>query len=374
MPAISALIKPASGNCNMKCDYCFYRDETSKRNEKSYGIMSEETLKNVLRKIILHSEDRCTIAFQGGEPTLCGLDFFEKAVYYTKVYNKRKIQIDFALQTNGLDINERWCKFFKENHFLIGLSVDGTQKIHNQYRHQAKDNGSTYDHVLKTAEMFERMRVDFNILTVVHHETAEKIEEIYEGYRLRKFMWQQYISCLDPLGEKRGIRDYSLFPIEYGRFLTRLFNLWFKDLMQGKQPFIRQFENYVGILAGYPPESCEQCGICGTQYVIEADGSVYPCDFYALDHYCLGNLNVNAIVEIDAKRKEIKFIQQSYNHPGKCKQCKYFHICRGGCYRNRLEAGEGIEGLNYFCEGYYVFFENCYDRLSYIAKKISKNI
>jgi len=371
MPPLSVLIKPASGNCNMRCDYCFYCDEIEKREIKSYGFMNEETMKNVIRKVILHSEGSCTIAFQGGEPTLCGLDFFRKVVYQANVYNrKKKIDIHFALQTNGFGITEEWCEFFRDNHFLIGLSVDGVREIHDKYRHCTKDMGPTYGRVMETAKMFDQYGVEYNTLTVVHRDTAERIAQIYADFKEKGLKWQQYITCLDPLGEPRGQKAYSLTPEAYGKFLITLFDLWYEDLQKNEQPFIRQFENYVGILAGYMPESCEQRGTCGAMYVVEADGSVYPCDFYVLDDYKLGNFNVNTISELDEKRREIRYIERSYNHPEKCKNCKYFQLCRGGCFRSRLGVGETQEGLNYFCEGYYAFFEACYDRIREIADTI----
>ena len=205
--------------------------------------------------------------------------------------------------------------------------------------------------------------MEYNILTVVHKDVAENIREIYKDYQRKGWNYLQFITCLDPLGEKRGQERYSLLPEAYGRFLTELFRLWYKDWKRNRQPFIRQFENYIGILAGYQPESCEQRGICGIQNVVEADGSVYTCDFYVLDEFCLGNLNKDSMADIQKKREEIGFIDRSRNHSKECRECRWFALCRGGCYRSR----EG-EKDNYFCAGYQYFFENCYSQLEEIAK------
>ncbi len=262
MPPVNLLIKPASGLCNMECDYCFYCDETQKREQASYGLMSKETLENVIRKSFSYAEQSVGIAFQGGEPTLCGIDFFEEAVRLVKQYNVNNLKIEFALQTNGYAITEEWCEFFKKNHFLVGLSVDGTEATHDKYRHNKNGEG-TYQKVLQAARLMKKNGVEFNILTVVNKETAENIDSIYKEYKRNGWEYLQFIACLDPIGEIRGQREYSLTPKMYGEFLVRLFHLWYKDWKRGKQPYIRQFENYIGILLKYEPESCEQRGYAG---------------------------------------------------------------------------------------------------------------
>ncbi len=369
MSGVSVLMKPASGMCNMRCDYCFYCDEQKKREQASYGFMSEQTLKNVIRKTILKADGCVSYAYQGGEPTLRGIDFFRKAVLYQRQYNKHGIRVMNALQTNGLLLDEEWCGFLKENRFLVGLSVDGTKDIHDSYRHTA-DGSGTYDRVSRAAELLDRYGVDYNILTVVSGQVADRIGEIYREYKDRGWQYQQYIACLDPLDEPHGQNRYSLKPKQYGKFLTELFRLWYQDWKsRGKAPYIRQFENYVGILMGYRPESCDQCGVCGIQYVVEADGSVYPCDFYMTDAYRIGNFNENQLEQMDVRRKQIGFVERSVKLSGKCRECVYYRLCRGGCQRNRdYDDSEGLYG-NYYCESYRMFFEECGKMLEEIAEK-----
>ena len=371
MPAISVMIKPSSGMCNMSCDYCFYRDETQKRSQESYGFMSEKTLKNVIRKTMLRAEGMISYAFQGGEPTLRGLAFFQKVVEYQNQYNKNKIQVHNALQTNGLLIDEDWCRFLKENHFLVGVSLDGTKEIHDTYRHTRKEGGPTFDLVCSAIRLMESSGVDFNILTVVNQAAAENIQEIYSFYRQKKWNYQQYIACLDPLDEPHGQNEYSLAPEQYGQFLIRLFRLWYKDWKKGRQPYIRQFENYIGILLGHFPEACDQRGTCSIQNVVEADGSVYPCDFYMLNDYCLGNFNENRLDEIDARRKEIGFLERSLKLDPDCKHCAYYRLCRGGCQRNRDWAPEIQAYQNYFCQSYRMFFDACLNEMEEIARSLA---
>ena len=371
MPAISVMLKPSSGMCNMSCDYCFYRDETQKRSQESYGFMSEKTLKNVIRKTMLRAEGMISYAFQGGEPTLRGLDFFEKVVEYQKQYNKNGIQVHNALQTNGLLIDENWCKFLKENQFLVGVSLDGTDEVLDAYRHTRTNGSPTFDLVCNSIRLMESYGVDFNILTVVNQAVAENIQEIYSFYRQKKWNYQQYIACLDPMDEPHGQNGYSLLPEQYGQFLIKLFRLWYKDWKKGRQPYIRQFENYIGILLGHFPEACDQRGVCSIQNVVEADGSVYPCDFYMLNDYRLGNFNENRLDEIDAKRLEIGFLERSLQLDQNCKHCPYYPICRGGCQRNRDFNPEIMAYQNYFCPGYRMFFDACLDQMEEIARSLT---
>ena len=365
MPPIHVMIKPASGLCNLRCRYCFYADEMENRRQASYGIMQERTLENVIRRTLDFAEGGCTIAFQGGEPTLAGLDFYERCLALEKKYNRKGIVISHALQTNGYVLDEKWCQFFAKNSFLVGLSVDGIKATHDCYRKDAAGQ-DTYFHTLEAARMLERAGVDFNILTVVHKKTASKIRKIYEQYRKLGFSWQQYIACLDPIGKEQGCQEYSLTPEAYGQFLIDLFELWELDYRKGRQPYIRQFENYIGILMGQTPESCEQRGVCSFQNIVEADGSVYPCDFYVLDEYRLGNLNEDDFETIHRRRRELGFVESSLNHTQECKNCGYFALCRGGCRRHRQQPGTP-EGENCFCRSYRMFFDACLPALQRIA-------
>ncbi len=236
---------------------------------------------------------------------------------------------------------------------------------HDAYRKDTQGN-DTYFHTLHVAEMLKKAGAEFNVLTVVNKKTAAKINRIYEFYKKNGFLWQQYIACLDPIGTRQGAQEYSLSPQAYGQFLIELFRLWVLDFQKGKHPFIRQFENYIGILMGRYPEACEQRGICSSQSVIEADGSVYPCDFYVLDEYKLGDLTKDTFEQIKRRINKSNFVEQSLDHTEECRHCQYFYICRGGCRRHRDQPGT-IRGQNYFCESYKMFFEECLPAMQKIA-------
>lgn len=368
MKRIHLLIKPASGNCNLRCKYCFYADVTSNREVASFGFMSLDTLEGIVKKVIDNSEIECGFAFQGGEPTLAGLEFYKKLIEFETKYNTKKLKISNTIQTNGYIIDDEWAKFFSDNNFLVGLSVDGNKDIHNLYRVDSKGN-DTFKRVLSVIEIFNKYKVEYNILTVVTAQTAKSITKIYKFYMKNKLYYQQYIPCLDPLGEERGNYKYSLTPELYSLFLKDLFDLWYNDIVNNNFVYNRYFENLVGMLKGYPPESCAMVGHCNCQYVIEADGGVYPCDFYVLDEYKIGNILTDDFETLNYNLKKTEFIEKSMNIPNNCKSCRWFPLCRGGCRRDREPVINGKLDLNYFCKSYKDFFEYTINRLEFLASR-----
>ena len=377
MPALSLLIKPASGNCNMRCRYCFYADELDNREIRSYGKMSVDTMRTIVDKAMEYGDYECTIAFQGGEPTLAGLDFYRDLVAYVTAHeNPKKLKIHYALQTNGYLINEEWAAFLGENHFLVGVSLDGLKEIHDRYRLDAAGKG-TYQRVISAIRLLEKHQVEYNILTVVTAATARNGQKIYNYFKKNHFGYQQYIECLDPIGEEPGQHEYSLTPEKYGEFLKSMFDAWYLDMRSGTYVYNRYFENLMMIMAGQQPESCNMRGVCGKQWVFEADGSVYPCDFYALDQWRLGNIQENSFEEMDEKRDGLGFIQWSMRQQEDCQKCRWFGLCRNGCRRNREPVTVEHTNRNYFCKSYQMFFEYAYPRLEeiyqlYMAGRIRK--
>ena len=363
MPALSLLIKPASGSCNMRCRYCFYADEQDKREVYSYGRMTVDTMKSIVEKAMEYADHDCTIAFQGGEPTLIGLEFYQELVEYVAAHkNPKHLRIHYALQTNGYLMDERWAEFFAKHHFLIGVSLDGTREVHDRYRVDAEGKG-TYQKVLAAIRLLEAYQVEYNILTVVNAASARNAQKIYNFFKKTGIRYQQYIECLDPIGEVPGQHEYSLTPARYEHFLKSIFDAWYLDMKSGTYVYNRYFENLMMILDGQRPESCSMNGRCGRQWLIEADGSTYPCDFYALDEWRLGNINQDSFEQMDEKREALGFVQWSRQIPEQCKNCKWFGLCRNGCRRNREPVTADCTQVNYFCPAYQGFFEYAYPRL-----------
>lgn len=368
MPPLYLLIKPASGNCNLRCRYCFYHDEMKNRSAASAGMMKPESLEILIEKALRHADVACTFAFQGGEPTLAGMPFFEHLIECEKKYNVKRLTIHNAIQTNGVGIDEKWASFLAANHFLTGISLDGIRRVNDLYRIDPAGRG-TFDRITRGLALMEAKRAEFNILTVVTAESARRIRKIYDFYKSRNWRHQQYIPCLEPLGCERGGQDYSLTPELYGKFLMDLFDLWYADVIRGEFVSNRWFENLVGRLPGKPPELCGTLGRCTLQWVVEADGSVYPCDFYALDRYRLGNIFTDGFDELSAACEASGFVQQSLAMPPQCLDCKWFGLCRGGCRRDRDYWEDGL-GLNYYCESYLRFFEHAGERLAVLAARL----
>ena len=207
------------------------------------------------------------------------------------------------------------------------------------------------------------------VLTVVTADTAKNYRKAYNFFVRSGLDYQQYIPCLDPLDEPRGQQPWSLTPERFEQYLKASFDCWYQDAMRGRKRYHRYFDNLLLMLNGQPPEACGMLGTCGMQYVVEADGSVYPCDFYMLDQYKLGNLNTDTLAQIDARRKEIGFIEQSCAVDEKCKICKWYQLCRGGCRRDRDYYQDGI-GRNYYCAAYERFFEYAWPKLGEVYEEV----
>lgn len=369
LPPINLLMKPASGMCNLRCRYCFYHDISQNRQIDSYGLMSTKNLEIVVKKALAYADHQCIFSFQGGEPTLVGLDFYFKLIELQKMYNHKKVKIFNTIQTNGYIVDDQWARYFAENNFLVGVSLDGIKEINDFYRVDKKGKG-TYFAIMKCIQLLKKHQVKFNILTVITAQGAKKIEKIYNFYKKNSLKYLQFISCLDPLGEIRGQHSYSLTPDLKAYFLKRLFDLWYKDLMDGDFVYIRYFDNLIGILKGYTPESCGMVGHCTAQTVVEADTGIYPCDFYVLDDYRLGSLDTDSFEEIEQARKLSGFIQASMAIDDKCKRCPYRKLCRGGCRRDREPMIGNKLSLNYYCSSYFEFFDYAIERLTNIARNI----
>lgn len=362
MHPLSVLIKPASSLCNMRCKYCFYDDVTKNRCVKSYGIMDERTMENIVKKSIDYAQGSCSFIFQGGEPTLTGLEYYQKFVGLVNKYNKRNTRISYGLQTNGYDISKELAQFFADNKFLIGLSLDGTAEIHNRNRLDTGGKG-TFSRVLNTANMLKDTGVEFNILTVVTDAAAKNIERIYNFYKHNNFNYQQYIPQIPEFGENTCM----LSPGMYGVFLKKLFDLWFADICNNNYISVRYFDNIILMLNGKMPESCGINGRCSAGRVMESDGSVYPCDFYVLDKYKLGNINEDTFDDFDSSSTGKEFIEESYRLHEDCISCRWKGICGGGCKRDRQINLDSPLTRNRYCSAFKDFFNYSFERFKFLV-------
>ena len=372
MPPIHIMLKPASGLCDMRCRYCFYMDEMSNRQVASYGMMSLDTLEAIVKRTLSFAQGSCTFMFQGGEPTLAGLDFFKAALEFEKKWNVNKVQIYHALQTNGYSMNEEWAQLFAQNHFLLGVSLDGPKEIHDANRIDAAGNG-TYQKVMHAIQLLKQYKVEFNILTVITQQSARSTGKIHGFFQRNGLQYQQYIPCLDALEQDKTPNPCALTAQGMEQHLKASFDLWYQKAMRGQFEYNRYFNNLMAIYDGQMPEACDMRGVCGRQFVVEADGSVYPCDFYMLDEYCLGNLVTDTFEQIEQKRKEIGFIEQSAQMKQSCQGCRWFALCRGGCRRHWQPMQQpGQDSGNLFCQAYQNFFAYADPKLRQLYRQLKQ--
>lgn len=332
---MNVMIKPVSGHCNLNCRYCFYQQEHS-----TLSPMTADEARLLLDKLKEPLRTGCTLVFQGGEPLLAGHAFYETVFAHLR---RMGFAGPLCVQTNGTLLDDRFGALFREYQVLTGVSLDGDMQAHSLYR-------SDFYRVMQGIDCLRKHGCAFNILTVITDSNAPRIDEIFAFYRSQGFDWQQYIPCMDG--------PPFLSDETYGDFLIRLFTLWMQDRQQGRQISIRLFENLMQILAGYPPEECGAAGVCTRQYLLEADGSVYPCDFYVQPFHRLGNLHHASLAQLEASPVGNTFLEESWSLPEQCSRCRWLDLCRGGCKRYRDE-----NGLFRFCAAYRKFFRACIPQL-----------
>lgn len=367
MKSYNLLIKPASSLCNLRCRYCFYKDEAKNRIHRSMGVMTD-SISDALIKQIFQSIDPdgyVSFTFQGGEPTVAGLPFFQHFVDAVKRYRPQTVSVQYAIQTNGTLLNEEWAVFLKSNQFLVGLSLDGIRSVHEAHRIDAAGEG-TWKKVLAAKSLLEKHGGKYNALCVVTGPCAQNPEQIYRSLKNLGFRHMQFIACLDPIGHIRGQEPWSLTPEAYGQFLCKIFDLWYRDWEMGNYHSIRLFDDYVHILLKDHARTCATCGKCGSYLVVEGDGTVYPCDFYALDDWKIGNIKEMPIAEMSVSDTARKFLQWGTVKPAECARCPFGRICNGGCKNDWLFDETGSH--NYYCSAFKELLTYALPRLQYIAK------
>lgn len=358
---ISVMIKPSSSICNLRCRYCFYSSLSMEREEYSKGFMNLETAENIVKSAVAYTKGTEIIfTFQGGEPMLSGLDFYKSFTELVKKYNKYNSRVTYCLQTNGTLVNEEWCNFFKENNFLLGVSLDGNEN-QNSYR-VYPDGTSSFNDVLNGIELLKKYGVQFNVLSVVTKQLAASVRENYRFMKKNNIYNFQYINCLKPFSEDFDDALY-MNNDDYSAFLEKAFRLYYNDNMTGKRVSVRSFDNYLLLLRGGNAEQCGMNGFCSTQFVVEGNGTVYPCDFYCTDEWELGNINSKSFSVMQKSKKAKDFINESFAVDEKCKKCSYFALCRGGgCKRSRLD--------NDFCDANKQFFSASINMLRSLNNQI----
>lgn len=375
------LAKPTGAVCNLDCKYCFFLSKEMLYPGSRFR-MADELLEAYIRQTIEgQNSPEITIAWQGGEPTLMGLDFFRRSIELERKYLRPGQTIQNTLQTNGVKLDDDWCEFFRENNFLIGLSLDGTREMNDAYRVD-KSGAGTFDRVVNAARLMQKHKVEFNVLTTVHAANADHPLELYRFLRDdlgTKFI--QFIPIVErttpeliniankgwgeklkdrPLYVQAGnkVTDRSVKSEQWGRFLIAVFDEWVRRDVG--TIFVQMFDAALASWVGAPAAMCIFSETCGTAVSLEHNGDVYSCDHYVEPDYLLGNITETPLVQLVGLDKQIKFGNDKRDTlPRYCRECDVRFACHGECPKNRfIQTPDGEPGLNYLCAGYMAFFKH----------------
>ncbi len=359
------LVKPAGPDCNLGCTYCFYSEKIDMFSETRKHRMDEAILKTLIRSFLMESGPNPYMGWQGGEPTLMGLDFFRKAVEYQKRFAPEKTVMN-GLQTNGVLLDRKWARFLRENNFLVGLSLDGPQHIHDKYRKTISGNG-TWEKVRYNAEMLIRSGVNVNAMTVVNDYSVNYPDEIYEHLKETGFRHMQYIPCVEKGNDGRLV-DFSVPSESYGEFLCSIFDRWIDDFDNDiPSVSVRLFDVLFYYYVGKAIPECTYQRECGQYLVVEHNGNVYPCDFFVSQENCLGNIMETSVGSLINSEKQRTFGAGKALLPEECSECKWLNICHGGCMKDRVSV-DGSVPVNHLCDGYKIFFEHADEKFKENAR------
>ncbi len=366
-PRIHVLAKPAGAICNLACSYCFFLDKELLYPGSKFR-MSDEVLENYIRQLIAaHRTQQVTVAWQGGEPTLMGIDFYRRAIELQEKYRKQGMTFENTMQTNGILLDDEWCRFFKENDFLIGISIDGPRELHDSYRVDKKGNG-TFERVMQGLRLLQKHGVEYNILTTVNHINADHPLEVYRFLRDEaRTDWIQFIPVVERINEEGNtlyqkgdrVSNHSVLPEQFGNFLTLIFDEWVRNDVGNI--FVQTFEASARRWLGLPSSGmCVFEETCGVGLALEHNGDLYSCDHFVEPDHLLGNIMETEITELAASGRQHKFGQdKSDSLPKVCRECDVLFACHGECPKNRfLTTPAGEPGLNYLCVGWKTFFHH----------------
>lgn len=394
------MVKPVGSLCNLDCTYCYYLHKSDLLANGQAGEISDTLLERFVRQYITE-QDAETISFSwhGGEPTLLGLDFFRRVVQLQQEHAGTK-RIRNDLQTNGLLIDEEWCRFFKTSGFDIGLSIDGPKHLHDAFR-TARGGQSSFDGALRVARLLQEHKVAFNVLTVVNSLTAKQPAEVY-GFLVDELgaTRLQWLPCVEPkdfsatgpchwsadampmmgtTGARPGrpdsvVTDWSVDPDDWGEFLCQTFDLWLNHGLG--TVLVSWFESLVGQWMMQPPQICVLAEVCGRALAMEKDGSLYPCDHFVYPEYRLGNLlgNERRLADWVYSPEQRKFgCRKRDSLSNYCRQCSYRFACNGGCPKDRfIKTPDGQPGLNYLCSGMKRFLAHADPHLRRIVAQVHR--
>ena len=377
------MVKSVGSVCNLSCDYCYYLEKSKLYKEAKNHVMSEELLDKFIEEYIQsQTMPQVMFTWHGGEPLMRPISFYKKAIDLQKKYAQGRT-IDNCIQTNGTLLTDEWCRFFKENNFLVGVSIDGPQEFHDEYR-KNKQGQPSFAKVMKGIELLKKHGVEYNAMAVVNDFNADYPLDFYHFFKEIDCHYIQFTPIVERLSnrsdglslsspiqqEKADLAEFSISPEQWGNFLCAIFDEWVREDVGNY--YIQLFDSTLANWIGEQPGVCTMAKNCGHAGVMEYNGDVYSCDHFVFPEYKLGNLYTNTLVEMMYSDKQTQFGEaKSKTLPSQCKECEFLFACNGECPKNRFAfTSTGEPGLNYLCKGYHEFFKHVAPYMDFMKKEL----
>ncbi|HCO68364.1 MAG TPA: anaerobic sulfatase maturase [Dysgonomonas sp.] len=363
------MLKPIGAACNLRCKYCYYLEKKDLYPDSNNYIMPDHILEQFIEQY-MNSQTMRQILFtwHGGETLMRPISFYQKALKLQQKYAYGR-QIDNCLQTNGTLLTDDWCRFFKENNFLIGISIDGPQHCHDKYR-KSKDNRPSFYNVMKGISLLKKHGVEFNVMGVVNDYNVDYPLEFYNFFKEIDCRYIQFAPIVETIDGE--LAPWSVPAVKWGDFLIAIFDEWVKKDVG--QFYIQYFDSTLANWVGQKPGVCTLAKTCGHAGVMEFNGDVYSCDHFVYPEYKLGNIKNQTLTEMMYSPKQLKFGTDKFDSlPTQCQTCKYLFACNGECPKNRIcTTSTGEDGLNYLCEGYYKFFDHVASYMEFMKNELKE--
>lgn len=375
------MLKSVGSACNLKCEYCYYLEKENLYPSAKSQLMSDALLEKFTEQYInSQTQNEILFTWHGGETLLRPVSFYKKALEFQKKYGRGR-KIDNVIQTNGTLLNDAWCEFFKENNFLVGISIDGPQEFHDEYRRN-KGGQPTFVKVMKGINLLKKHGVEFNAMAVVNDFNADYPIEFYNFFKQIDCRYIQFAPIVERIGNRTDglklsaphevaeLTDFSVKPVQWGKFLCALFDEWIKEDV-GKF-YIQMFDSTLANWMGVQPGVCTLAKHCGHAGVMEFNGDVYSCDHFVFPEYKLGNINDESLASMMYSERQLKFGTDKHDTlPRQCKECEFLFACNGECPKNRFAfTKNGEPGLNYLCAGWKMFYNHVAPYMDFMKNEL----
>lgn len=377
------MAKPVGSLCNLACHYCYYLEKAKLYQDNPRQIMTDELLEKFIKEYIeSQTMPQVLFTWHGGETLMRPLDFYKKVIALQRKYARGRT-IDNCIQTNGTLLTDDWCRFFHDNHWLVGVSIDGPQEFHDEYR-KNKQGKPSFVKVMQGINLLNKHQVEWNALAVVNDFNADYPLDFYHFFKAIGCRYIQFTPIVERIfqhsdgrylasveeGAAETVTDFSVTPEQWGNFLCIIFDEWVQNDVG--EYFIQLFDATLANWVGEQPGVCSLAKNCGHAGVIEFNGDVYACDHFVFPQYKLGNIYSKSLVEMMYSEKQLQFGRdKSEKLPIQCKECQYLFACNGECPKNRFcKTASGETGLNYLCKGYYQYFDHVAPYMDFMKKEL----